>query len=158
VQLFAGQLTEHWTQSVWRGVAEILRNPPKTLGLSQFSHEAADSPIAPNSSKRRSRQVQNRLSRAQVDALVADYQGGASIVSLATAYRVDPNTVYRWLKVRGAWERRYPRIAPDDLELMAQLRADGWSLVRLGARFGCSHTTVGNVLARRSATESVSNR
>ena len=129
----AAQLTERWTHSVWRQVAQIV---------------AADLPKAPPAPTiKRHRQVQIRLGTAKVDALLADYLAGSSITAVAQEYRVDHDTARRHLLLAGLVLRpRKTGIPPSEREHAQLLRVQGWSWVKIGQAYGCSRTAARNAV------------
>lgn len=135
--MVAGHLTEGWTQSVWKGVEQLLAG-----GIPSSARPRREAP-------QRARQRQNRLSAAQVADLVADYEAGLSIQKLAAKYKIRHETVARWLKRSGIEQRPLKIGIPRDrLAEALGLRKDGWSYARIGKRFGCSGTAVSSALRK----------
>jgi uncharacterized protein (DUF433 family) len=132
----AGQLTQHWTESIWGQVARILAKP-RVGGVAE----------GPNATERRQRQV--RLNKAQTVALVAEYQAGASITALAAKYHVDHATVVLRLKRAGVPTRPPGHAIPDgELPRVLELRSQGWTYTQIAERYGCCRRTVQNTLRR----------
>jgi lambda repressor-like predicted transcriptional regulator len=93
------------------------------------------------------RQKQKRLASYEVVHVIRLYQGGTEMCELATQFGVHKHTISQCLKRMGV-PRRRQGLRDDDIEEAAQLYADGWSLVRLGEKYGCAHSSVRNALLR----------
>ena len=93
------------------------------------------------SQPRTARQHQRRLSAEEVETLVAAYESGTSIKDLTTAYGLHRKTVVRHLD-RALVIRRATPLAQINVEKLAQLYAQGWSLKQIGDRFGVRPTSV----------------
>lgn len=84
---------------------------------------------------------QRRLTPAEVQSLIAQYQAGDSINELARVLGVDRSVVSRQLDRAGQTKRR-PGLTFEDLERIEALYAAGWSLARLGREFHVHGKTV----------------
>lgn len=71
------------------------------------------------------------------------YQRGAEIGELAARFRVHKHTITRCLKRMGV-----PLQRQGLRDEAAQLYTDGWSLVGLGEKYGCTYSSVKNALLR----------
>lgn len=131
-------LTHCWNESVWGRVARVV-----AAGV-------PDTPQIVRPEPRKPRMRQHRLNEAQVAALVADYQSGMSTGELARKYVVDTETAARWLKLHGVFRAHKPGMLDDQMAEVRALRDAGWTYTKIGARYGCSRTTVANVLKRAS--------
>lgn len=122
----AGQLTQHWTPSVWGQVARIVANPP-----------ILDPEVRARSAcSRKQRQV--RLTDQQALQLVAASLTGASINGLATQFGVDHDTAKRRLVAAGVAIRTPSQLIPaTELPTLKRLRAAGLTHEQLADRYGC---------------------
>lgn len=93
------------------------------------------------------RQVQHRLSAAEAVALARAYQAGATMYELAVQFGVHRTTVATTLRKLGIPLRRQG-LHGTELQDAIGLYGDGWSLARLGERFGCDAETVRQALKR----------
>jgi uncharacterized protein YjcR len=99
------------------------------------------------------RQRHIRLSSVQIDRLVADYLAGNSTITIGRKYGVDPQTVSDHLKRRGVEVRQQSIGVPDsELATVQALRHDGWTLARIGEKYGCSGTAVSNAIKRHTTS------
>jgi len=87
------------------------------------------------------RQRQRRLTAAQVAQLVAAYQAGADMKTLAQRWGVHRQTVAAHLRQAGV-PLRQKGLTPEQIAEAASLYAGGWTLARLGGRYGCHPTVV----------------
>ncbi len=100
------------------------------------------------------RQQQRRLTPAEVVTLARAYRAGTDMQQLAHSFGVHRTTVSEHLRRLGIPLRRQG-LADGDLAQAISLYAAGWSLTRLGERFGCDAETVRQAfiqagIARRS--------
>lgn len=72
---------------------------------------------------------------------MAGYQGGAKIKELASEFGISRDTVCRHLN-RQEIERRVQGLRPEDALHAAELHRTGWSLARIGEKFGTTAKTV----------------
>ena len=86
-----------------------------------------------------------KLSAAQIGQLVEQYQAGATVYELATAFKIHRVTASQHLQRSGVVMRRQG-LSDADTVTAADLYAEGWSLARIGERFGVAHTTVRRAL------------
>lgn len=86
-------------------------------------------------------QRQRRLRPDEIADLVGRYADGATPSDLGTAFGIHHKTVLKIVKRNGSEVRRR-RMSDDDIEEARQLRLEGWTLVRLGARFEVDPSTV----------------
>lgn len=105
-------------------------------------------PADQGETKSPARQVQRRLTPADQVAVVDHYQAGATIKVLALEFGVHRVTISRYLK-QLAVPLRVRGIRPEHVPEAARLYMDGWSLERLGEKYGCDHTTVWRALRER---------
>jgi hypothetical protein len=82
-----------------------------------------------------------------VAQLVADYQAGRLTKWLQRTYRLSQGGVLRLLDVNGV-PRRQRGLTDAQIQEAIQLYSKGWSLTRIGDRFGRDHTVVRNALLR----------
>ena len=97
------------------------------------------------------RQKQRRLDPAEQAELVAAYEAGATVFGLAEQFQIHRATVSIILE-RHSVARRYQPLESESAEALIALYAEGWSLVRVGQRFGVSSSTVRNMLNRAGIT------
>ena len=101
----------------------------------------------PTATARPERQPQNRLTVVEVARLTAAYQEGAGVYELAIDFGINRNTVSSILRNNGAELRRRGLSAEDTAEAAVLYQA-GWSLARIGDRFGYSAETIRQALHR----------
>jgi lambda repressor-like predicted transcriptional regulator len=87
------------------------------------------------------RQAQRRLTSAEQVQVAQHYRDGTQMRELAVQYGVHRTTISNCLK-RLAIPLRNLGLQPGDIEEAARLYEQGWSLARLGEKFGCDHTDV----------------
>jgi transposase-like protein len=93
------------------------------------------------------RQQQRRLSPAQVEQVVQQYQAGDDMRIVAERWGISRKTVAEHLRRAGVTPRRQG-LSSEQVRTAIQLYAAGWSLARIGARFGCDHSVVLRALER----------
>jgi uncharacterized protein (DUF433 family) len=91
------------------------------------------------------RQVQTRLTDAEVARLITAYQAGTKISQLAVDFGINRNTVSSILRSSGIELRRRGLPAGSVAEVAALYLA-GWSLTGIGDHFGCTAETVRQAL------------
>lgn len=87
------------------------------------------------------RQQQHRLTATEKVAIAQQYQAGAEMRELAAAFRVHRTSISHCLRELGI-PLRHQGLRAEDLPVAARLYEGGWSLARLGKKYGCTHTTV----------------
>jgi lambda repressor-like predicted transcriptional regulator len=75
------------------------------------------------------------------------HQRGAEMGEPAARFGVHKHTITQCLKRLGVPLQR-PGLRDDDVDEAAQLYTDGWSLVGLGEKYGCTYSSVKNALLR----------
>lgn len=93
------------------------------------------------------RQVQARLTERHELDLVAAYRSGSSMNDLAAAFKIHRRTV-RAVLTRHGVETRTRGLTDDQVSEAARLYEAGWSVARLGERYGVNGTTVWTCLRR----------
>ena len=93
------------------------------------------------------RQLQRRLSDAEVVALAMEYRAGSTLKELARSHGVHHQTVAAHLR-RLAVPLRRQGIPDDAMADVVRLYSDGWSLARLGSKYGCDGETVRQAVLR----------
>ena|GEM_PF-1320827 len=88
-----------------------------------------------------------RLTEAQLDRLVENYLAGKTVYELGRQFGIARQTVSEHLHRRGVPMRRRGLDEAQRPEVL-RLRDEGWSLKRLGERFGVDASTVRNALLR----------
>jgi CENP-B N-terminal DNA-binding domain len=96
-------------------------------------------------SKRHPRQHQRRLSMTEVAKLIKEYEQQSSVKELAQRFGIHRLTVTALLRRHGV-ELRRTGLAPAEISAAARLHSQGWSLARLGAKFGVDAATVWRAL------------
>jgi len=99
---------------------------------------------------RRIRQAQHRLTSDEISAIGEEYQAGMSTREIAEARKINRETVSLALRRAGIPTRKL-EISAEQLAEAAELRTEGWSLNRLGKRFGVDPKTIKKRLARWAA-------
>lgn len=89
--------------------------------------------------------AQTLLSEAQVDDLVARYQAGEQVTTLATQFVIHRNTVTTHLRRRGALRPR-GLSSQQAAEAVALYVEQNWTLGEIGGKFDVSQRTVGRAL------------
>ncbi|MGF1661018.1 MAG: helix-turn-helix domain containing protein [Kineosporiaceae bacterium] len=95
-----------------------------------------------------SRQRQVRLSPGVETRVVEDYRGGAGVVDLARRYGVHRTTIAA-VRGRHGVPRRRRGMDSAQVDSAVRLYTDGWSLARIGDRFGVDGQTVRTALRAR---------
>jgi helix-turn-helix protein len=108
----------------------------------------ADEPSRTKSTPRRRRQrAEDRLGPDGVAQLVADYQAGIATTRLMQSYGLGKGAVLRLLDSHGVTRRRQP-LTPAEVQEAIRLYGQGWSLARIGQRFGRHHSVILRALDR----------
>ncbi|MDQ5827449.1 MAG: hypothetical protein M3441_25125 [Chloroflexota bacterium] len=102
---------------------------------------------APAPVRRRTKQVQRRLSEADTSRLAAQYRAGQTQRVLAKRFGVHRTTVTSLL-VRAGVNLRQRGLTEDEIAEAAALYEAGWSLLRVGERFGVDARTVSDTFRR----------
>jgi hypothetical protein len=91
---------------------------------------------------RTKKQRQRRLTAKQTEELVAAYQAGIGVVDLAKLFNLHRYTVSKHLTRRGV-ERRPTSKLVGHVEEAKRLYKAGWSLEKVGDKFGVNASIVG---------------
>ena len=75
------------------------------------------------------------------------YQAGDDMRVVAERWGISRKTVAEHLRREGVTPRRRG-LSPDQVQTAIRLYAAGWSLARIGERFGCDHGVVLRALQR----------
>ncbi|MGS2809289.1 hypothetical protein [Nocardia sp. MW-W600-9] len=102
--------------------------------------------------ERREYKQNKRLLPVDVQKLVAQYEAGASIASLAREFGVHPQTVDTHLKRQGVEKRGAFRLSRQQNEMAVKLYADGWSTIEIAKEFGISTNAARLTLIRAGVT------
>lgn len=86
--------------------------------------------------------AQTFLTEAQIDQVVALYEGGMSMEGIAQKFRAHRRTIAAQLVRRGKSLGRYRRVQPGDIAEAAEMYRKGMTLAELGRRFGVSQSAV----------------
>jgi transposase-like protein len=96
------------------------------------------------------RQRQCRLSAAQTAQVVQQYQAGDDTRVVAERWGISRKTVAEHLRRAGVTPRRRG-LSPEQVQAAIELYGAGWSLARIGHRFGCDRGVVLRALERGTA-------
>ena len=91
-------------------------------------------------------QAQRRLTKDEVEQIGAQYCGGRSTYELTKEWGVNRETISLALRRAGV-PTRHPRLTDEQLKEALRLHRDGWSLNRLGQKFGLDPKTMKKRLA-----------
>jgi DNA-directed RNA polymerase specialized sigma24 family protein len=127
-----------------------LSNPAYQGNLAKLTHQI-DNDRAKTALPRTPRQRQRRLSADEAEALVATYEAGTPINELTALYGIHRETVVRHLD-RALVSRRTTPLAEVGIDELIKLYDGGWSLKRIGERFGVQPTSVYYRLRRAGVT------
>lgn len=89
--------------------------------------------------------VARRLEPDTVARLVQDYESGVESTELTDRYQLGKGTVLRLLRQHGVTIRRQG-LSRGEVEEAIQLYAAGWSLARIGGKFGHAPTVIRKAL------------
>ena len=95
------------------------------------------------------RQAQRRLSPAELEALIAEYEAGARVCELAKVYELHRTTVAKHVARAG---KTRPVMTETQIEEAVVLYQDGWTLHGVGQRLGVADQTVRRALVERGTT------
>jgi hypothetical protein len=95
------------------------------------------------------RQAQRRLSPAELEALIAEYEAGARVGGLAKIYELHRTTVARHVARAG---KTRPVVTEAQIDEAVRLYGEGWTLHNLGQHFGVADQTIRRVLVERAVT------
>lgn len=96
------------------------------------------------------RRPNRKLSRPEIDQLVADYQAGVCLTGLGKRFGLHRQTAKAHLERREVTIRsELPAMTPDQVQEASQLyEASGLSLLQVAARFGVAPNTLRRALVR----------
>jgi lambda repressor-like predicted transcriptional regulator len=120
-------------------------NADKLAGLcaqAVWTTEAA----ASNSPVRRPRQTQRRFTAAEADEIAEQYRAGQTMNQLARTYSVHRRTIAHCL-LKQEVPLRQVGLSPEHIAPAATLYRSGWSLARIGDKYGTTDMTVRRALA-----------
>ncbi|MBN9207592.1 MAG: hypothetical protein J0H96_02890 [Microbacterium ginsengisoli] len=92
-------------------------------------------------------QAQHRLTPTEVEEIAAEYRAGRTLPRIAKRWGINRETARLALTRAGEPVRERGTLSPAMLEEARQLEAEGWSLNRLGGRFGIDPKTIKKRLA-----------
>lgn len=93
------------------------------------------------------RQCQRRFTAAEAVELAAQYRAGQTMNQLARTFRVHRRTGAHCLQKQGVGLRQFG-LSVEHLDQAAALYRAGWSLARIGEKYGTTDMTVRRALAR----------
>lgn len=85
------------------------------------------------------RQEQHRLNSGEIEQIAAEYRAGGTLPQIAKRWRINRETAPLALTRAGEPVRDRAVLTPSMLDEAVRLRAEGWSLNRLRARFGVDY-------------------
>jgi DNA-binding CsgD family transcriptional regulator len=91
-------------------------------------------------------QAQHRLTQAETEQIAAEYRTGGTLPQIAKRWCINRETARLALTRAGEPVRERGALTPSMLEEALRLRAEGWSLNRLGAKFGIDPKTMKKLL------------
>lgn len=97
---------------------------------------------------RTTRQVQNRLTKARLDELVAAYKSGIGVLDLAQLFGIHRDTVSKIL-TRAKVERRQSEPLGGRLDEFRELYAKGMTVYAISKKFGVAQSTIWSASAFR---------
>jgi lambda repressor-like predicted transcriptional regulator len=124
-----------------------LKNWSRIGSLAEQTKRLLGEPVRHQMPSTPPRQRQKRLTSYEVVQVIQLYHCGAVMRELADRFGVHKHTISECLKRMGVPLRRQG-LRDEDVEEAAQLYAEGWSLARLGQKYGCAHSSVRNALLR----------
>jgi len=95
------------------------------------------------------RQAQRRLSPAELEALIAEYEAGARICELAKVYDLHRTTVAGHVARAG---KTRPVMTDAQIDEAVRLYGEGWTLHNVGQHIGVADQTIRRVLVERAVT------
>lgn len=95
------------------------------------------------------RQAQRRLSSAELEALIAEYEGGARVGELARIYDLLRTTVAKHVARAG---KTRPVMTEAQIDEAVCLYGEGWTLHDVGQHLGVADQTIRRVLVERAVT------
>jgi hypothetical protein len=114
----------------------------RTRDAALLAHRVGPDPLRPAS-----RLVSDRVSTETLTQIVEDYQAGVPTTTLCRQHHIGKGTVLRLLAEHGVSMRRQPMTAAQQRTVIA-LYAKGWSLAKIGTKFGRHPTAIRDVLER----------
>lgn len=91
--------------------------------------------------------IARQLRQTDLDGLVDGYRAGKTVFQLADQFGIDRRTVGRHLRTRGI-DTTPPCLQPNEIPEAVALYNSGWSLARIGNKYGIASTTVRIYLLR----------
>ena len=95
------------------------------------------------------RQAQRRLSPAELETLIAEYEAGARVCELAKVYELHRTTVARHVARAG---KPRPVMTDAQIDEAVRLYGDGWTLHNVGQHLGVADQTIRRALVERTVT------
>jgi hypothetical protein len=123
---------------------ELVQRYSKLPSIARFRSSTPTGAVPIERTDRSSHRVHNvrkRLGPETITRLVADYQTGMPSTALTKKYGIAKGTVLVILNEAGV-TRKQCRLTTAQLNEAAELYEQGWSLVRLGERFGFDQSTL----------------
>ena len=119
--------------------------------LARLSQQAPPGSLASRSSTssrpaRVARRGQRRFTAAEAGAIAEQYKSGQTMNQLARRYRVHRHTIAYCLHAQQIMTRQVG-LLPADVPAAASLYEAGWSLARIGKKYGIADTTVRTALS-----------
>lgn len=102
--------------------------------------------------KRQVRQPQHRLTPDEITAVSEEYRAGLSMREIAEIRKINRETVALALQPAGILTRNPKALTTTQLSEAASLYAEGWSLNRLGRKYGIDPKTMKKRLAMSGAS------
>jgi hypothetical protein len=93
-------------------------------------------------------QLKHRLTKKQIEAIVIEYEAGASVKTLMGKHRLGKGSVLKLLRDGGARIRQQRRLTETEVTTAVVWYRNGQSLARIGDQLGVNSTTVGSALER----------
>lgn len=116
----AGAKVKDLAEAAAREVRDEPWKPPKLVGMTRV----------------------RRIVATDMEAMIADYEGGMGCVLLSRKYDIAENTVLARLRNAGVEVTPQGVLTLGQVEEMAALRAQGWTLSALGKKYGVTRQTV----------------
>jgi len=101
--------------------------------------------------------AENRLGPDLVDQLIADCRTGEPSTALMSKYQLGNGTDLGILEHHGVSRRNQP-LTPEQCDEAVELYLAGWSIAKVGRRYGRAHTVIRDLLRRRNVTRPATGR
>ena len=127
----------------------VVLTGPRSKRLWELVNFLEAVPFAPPCKAQPTPVRQFRFTRLQRQAVIAGYESGRSMASLAAEYGVKRESISKLLRRSGVVIRERRQMNQEQIDESVRLYESGLSLEQIGARLGWDHNTIYRQLKKR---------